>query len=183
MGTIISFMNSFMGFAGGKKPGFDTGEIDRDKADDYAVEKKSTSFYVISIIVSVIGALFIWLFAVSTGTTEKIFSIQPELRGLDSLVSAAHQSGFTVVTETDANVSFALEGRQKVVDNVTKDDIFVYVDLENEKLIKSVEKLPNDVEQTLTVEIVIDAPIYFNILDVSKEKITIKLVPINKVTE
>ena len=181
MGKIISFMNSFKGFAKGSEPALDTGEIDRDRADDYAVEKKSTTFFVVSIIVSVLGALLVWLFAVSTSTTEKIFSVQPEMRGLDSFVSAAHQSGFTVVSEADANVGFALEGRQKVVNNVTKDDISVYVDLE--ALIKAVEKLPNDVEQTLTAEIVIDAPVYFNIVDVSKEKITVKLVPINKVTE
>ena len=48
--------------------------------------------------------------------------------------------------------------------------------------IKDVETMPNDVEQTLSAEIVIEAPIYFNVVDVSKEKITIKLIPINKVT-
>lgn len=177
MGKIISFMN----FIKGDKINHDTGEIDRDRADDYAVEKKSTSFYVVSFIVSVLGAILIWLFAVSTGTTEKIFSIQPEIRDLPTFVSTAEQSGFTVVMESDMTVSFALEGRQKVVNDVTKDDIAVYINLE--PLIGDVNKLPNDKEQILTAEIIIDAPIYFNIVDVSKKEVTIKLVPINKVTE
>jgi len=181
MGKIVAFMNSFKGIFGGDKPGADTAEIERDRGDDYAVEKKSTSFYVISMIVSVLGAVLIWLFAVSTGSTEKIFSIQPEMRELPSFVSAAEQSGFTVVMEADSTVSFALEGRQKVVNEVTNNDIAVYVDLE--ALIGDVHKLPNNKEQILTAEIHIEAPIYFNIADVSKDKITIKLVPINKGTE
>ena len=181
MGKITSFINSFRGDDKNGNPSSDTGEIARDRAGDYAVEKKSTSFYVVSGIVSVLGALLIWLFAVSTGTTEKIFSVQPELEHMNTFVSAAEQSGFKVVVEGDPNVSFALEGRKKVVNDVTKDEIKVYVNLD--KLISDVDKLPNNVEQTLTAKIIIDAPIYFNIVDLSKEEITIKLVPINKVTE
>ena len=179
MGKITSFFNSFKD----AKLTSDTGEIDRDRADDYAIEKKSKSFYVISIMVSVIGALLIWLFAVTTGAgvTEKIFSIQPEIKELASFVSAAEQSGFNVVIDSESTVSFALEGRHKVVDEVTNDDIKVYIDLSSH--IGKVNKLPNNVEQTLTAEIVIDAPIYFEVQDVSKKEIIIKLVPINKVTE
>ena len=180
MGNIVSFMNSIKGFIWGGNEA-DGGENERDRADDYAVEKKSTSFYVISIIVSVLGAVLIWLFAVSAGTSEKMFSIQPERRGLDDFKSAAEQSGFTVVIAEDQTVSFALEGRPKVVNEVTNEDIAVFVNLE--PLISEVHKMRNDVEQTITAEIFIDAPIYFNIVDVSKKEITIKLVPINKVTE
>ena len=95
MGKIVSFMNSLkLG-----RHESDESEIKRDRGDDYAVEKRSTSFYVTSIIVSVLGAIFIWLFAVSTGTTEKLFTVQPEMRGIEDFVSAAEQSGFTVVLE------------------------------------------------------------------------------------
>ena len=177
MGKIVSFMNSLK--IGKHESAVD--EIERDRGDDYAVEKKSTSFYVTSIIVSVLGAIFIWLFAVSTGTSEKLFSIQPELRGIEDFASAAEHSGFTVVVEKDAAVSFTLVGREKVVKNVTNDDIAVFAELD--RLISEVNKLPNDKEQTLTAEIKIDAPIYFNVEDVSKNEITIKLVPINKVAE
>lgn len=177
MGKIVSFMNSLkLG-----RHESDESEIKRDRGDDYAVEKRSTSFYVTSIIVSVLGAIFIWLFAVSTGTTEKLFTVQPEMRGIEDFVSAAEQSGFTVVLEKDATVSFALSGREKVIKNVTNDDIEVFAELDG--LIAEVNKLPNDKEQTLTVKIVIDAPMYFGVEDVSKNEMTIKLVPINKVTE
>lgn len=159
----------------------DTGEIDRDKGDDYAVERKSTSFYVAIGIISVLGAIFIWLFAVSTGTTEKLFTLTPELRGIEDFTSAAEQSGFTVVVEKDPTVSFALVGRQKSVNNVSNGEISVYAELE--ELISEVNKLPNNSEQTVTAKIVIDAPVYFNVRDVSKEEITIKLVPIHKGTE
>ena len=177
MGKMGSF---FKPLKNGNNMIIDTGEIDRDRCDDYAVEKKSTSFYVVSAIVSVLGAILIWLFAVSTGMSEKMFSVQPEMRGMPSFVSEAELSGFTVVVD-DSAVSFALEGRQKVVNEVTNEDIAVYVDLE--ALISEMHKLPNNTEQILTAEIVIEAPIYFGVTDVSKEKITIKLVPINKGTE
>ncbi len=159
----------------------DTGEIDRDRGDDYAVEKKSTSFYVAIGIISVLGAIFIWLFAVSTGTTEKLFTLTPELHGIEDLTSAAEHSGFTVVLEKDPTVSFALVGRQKSINNVTNGDIAVYAELDS--LIGEVNKLPNNSEQTVTAKIIIDAPVYFNVRDVSKEEITIKLVPIYKGTE
>lgn len=179
MGKITSFINSFKD----TKVTTDTGEIDRDRADDYATEKKSTAFYVISIMISVMGALMIWLFAVTTGAgvTEKIFSIQPEIKELATFVSVAEQSGFNVVIDSESTVSFALEGRQKVVNEVTNEDIKVYIDLSSH--IGKVDKLPNNVEQILTAEIIIDAPIYFDVQDVSKKEITIKLVPINKVAE
>ena len=159
----------------------DTIELERDRGDDYAVEKKSTSFYVASAIVSAIGAILIWLFAVSTGATEKLFTLQPELRDMETFVSAAEQSGFTVVVEKDTTVSFAIVGRQKAINNTASYDILVYTELE--QFISEVNKLPNDREQTITAKIIIDAPVYFNIEDVSKEEITIRLVPINKVTE
>lgn len=177
MGKIASFMNSLKF---GKHEGT-AEEIERDRGDDYAVEKKSTSFYVTSIIVSVLAAIFIWLFAVSTGTSEKLFTVQPDLRGIENLMSAAEHSGFTVVVEKDATVSFGLVGREKAIKNVTNDDIAVFAELEG--LIADVNKLPNDREQTVTAEIIIDAPVYFNVEDISKKEITIKLVPINKVTE
>ncbi len=177
MGKIVSFMNSLKF----NKHESAADEIERDRGDDYAVEKKSTSFYVTSIIVSVLGAIFIWLFAVSTGTSEKLFTIQPELRGIDDFMSAAEHSGFTVVVEKDATVSFALSGREKVIKMVTNDDIAVFAELGG--LIAEVHSLPNDSEQTVTAEIIIDAPVYFAVEDVSKKEITIKLVPINKVTE
>ena len=177
MGKIASFINSLKL---SKNEGA-ADEIERDSGDDYAVEKKGTSFYVISIIVSILGAIFIWLFAVSTGTSEKLFAIQPELRGIDDFIGAAEHSGFTVVVEKDATVSFGLVGRDKVIKTVTNGDIAVYAELGG--LIAEVNKLPNDSEQTVTAEIIIEAPLYFSIEDVSKKEITIKLVPINKVTE
>ncbi len=179
MGKIVAFMNALK-LKKGEAVIEDMEDV-RDGGDDYAVEKKSTSFYVMSVIVSAIGAILIWLFAVNGGMTEKLFTVHPDFHGKDSFVSAAEQSGFTVVFEKDATVSFALVGRQKTVNNIVNDNIAVYVDLE--PLISEVDKLPNNTEQILSAEIIINAPVYFGVEDISKEKITIKLVPINKVTE
>lgn len=185
MGKIISFINSFKAFLKSNKANAETSEIDRNNADDYAVEKKSTAFYVVSIIISVLGAVAIWLVAVTNGpaVSEKSFTmpiqINEEAKG--SFISAAEQSGFNVVMEEKSTVSFYLEGRKKVVNDLTVDDIYVYIDLG--KYIDAINTLPNDKEQIIAAEIIIDAPIYLNISDVSKIEVAIKLVPINKTSE
>ncbi len=164
------------------KTNSETSEIERDNADDYAIEKKSTSFYVVSIIISVLGAVLIWLVAVTNGSavSEKSFTmpiqINEEEKG--SFMSAAERNGFNVVLEENSTVSFYIEGRTKVVNDLTVDDISVYINLG--EYIDDVNTLPNDKEQTISAEILIDAPVYFSISDVSKKEIIIKLVPINK---
>lgn len=184
MGKIRTFISSFNAFMKSNKANSETSEIERNNADDYAVEKKSTAFYVVSIIISVLGAVMIWLVAVTNGSavSEKSFTmpiqINEEEKG--SFVSAAEQSGFNVVMEENNTVSFYLEGRKKVVNDLTVDDISVYIKLG--EYIDDINTLPNDKEQIIAAEIIIDAPIYLNISDVSKKEITIKLVPINKTT-
>ncbi len=164
------------------KTNSETSEIERNNADDYAIEKKSTSFYVVSIIISILGAVLIWLVAVTNGSavSEKSFTmpvhISEEERG--SFMSAAEQNGFNVVMDENTPVSFYLEGRTKVVNDLSVDDISVYINLG--QYIDSINTLPNDTEQTISAEILIDAPVYFTISDVSKKEVIIKLVPINK---
>ncbi len=185
MGKIISFINSFKAFLKSNKASSDTAEIERNNADDYAVEKKSTAFYVVSITISVLGAVLIWLAAVTNGpsVSEKSFTmpiqINEEEKG--SFISAAEQNGFNVVFEENSTVSFYLEGRKKLVNDLTVDDISVYINLGEH--IDAINTLPNDAEQTISAEIKIDAPIYFSISDVSKKEVTIKLIPINKTNE
>jgi hypothetical protein len=149
------------------------------------VERKSTAFYVLSIIISVLGAVLIWLVAVtnSSAVSEKSFAmpvqINEEAKG--SFMSAADQSGFNVVIEENTTITFYLEGRKKVISDLTVDDINVYIDLN--KYIDDINRLPNDKEQVISAEIIIDVPIYLNISDVSKKEVIIKLIPINKTSE
>jgi hypothetical protein len=185
MGKIISFINSFKAFLKSNRASTETTEIDRNIADDYVVERKSTAFYVLSIIISVLGAVLIWLVAVtnSSAVSEKSFAmpvqINEEAKG--SFMSAADQSGFNVVIEENTTITFYLEGRKKVISALTVDDINVYIDLN--KYIDDINRLPNDKEQVISAEIIIDVPIYLNISDVSKKEVIIKLIPINKTSE
>jgi hypothetical protein len=185
MGKIISFINSFKAFLKSNRASAETTEIDRNIADDYVVERKSTAFYVLSIIISVLGAVLIWLVAVtnSSAVSEKSFAmpvqINEEAKG--SFMSAADQSGFNVVIEENTTITFYLEGRKKVISDLTVDDINVYIDLN--KYIDDINRLPNDKEQVISAEIIIDVPIYLNISDVSKKEVIIKLIPINKTSE
>jgi hypothetical protein len=129
--------------------------------------------------------VLIWLVAVtnSSAVSEKSFAmpvqINEEAKG--SFMSAADQSGFNVVIEENTTITFYLEGRKKVISDLTVDDINVYIDLN--KYIDDINRLPNDKEQVISAEIIIDVPIYLNISDVSKKEVIIKLIPINKTSE
>ena len=177
---LRSYLKKFLRINNSDAEG-DTDVPARNESEDYG-SKKSRRFTVLTGIVSFFAAIAIWLVAVTTGSAvgEQIFNIAPEMIGYNSFVSAAEQNGFNVTVETNTTVSFTLEGRKKSISRLTVDDISVYADFSGytEKL----GKLPNDTEQTITVEIVIDAPIYFNVDDVSKKEVTVKLIPINKVT-
>ena len=177
--AIISSLKSFLkiGGADGNAPDGDT----RNSADDYAVVR-SKKFYITAIIISFFSAIFIWLVSVTNGTAvgEQMYNVSLDMKEYGSFVSAAEQNGFNVVAETNTTVSFILEGRKKSISRVTMDDISVYIDLG--KYIEELDKIPNNVEQTFVAEIVIEAPIYFSISDVSKKEVVIKLIPINKIT-
>jgi hypothetical protein len=155
---------------------------ERNTADDYGVSK-SRKFNVITGLISFAVAVVIWLVSVTSGGAvgEQIFNVTPEMRGIEDFVSMAEFNGFTVSMENSSTVSFTLEGRKKSISRVTMDDVEVYVDLN--KHIELLDTLPNGVVQTITAEIIIDAPVYFGIDDVSKKDVTIKLIPINKISE
>lgn len=153
----------------------------RNESDDYGA-KKNGRFTVLTGIISFFAAVSIWLVAVTTGSAagEQIFNIAPEMIEYNSFVSAAEQNGFNVTVDTNMIVSFTLEGRKKSISRLTVDDISVYADFSG--YTETLGRLPNDTEQAITVEIVIEAPIYFNVDDVSRKEVTVKLIPINKVT-
>ena len=119
--------------------------------------------------------------AVTTGSAvnERMFTHNNfEIKNEGSFVSAAEQSGFNVVIEPNNTVSFTLKGRKKLIDKLQESEVSVFVDLE--PYIKSVNTIPNDTEQTIEANITIEVPGYFQVSNVSVEKITIKLIPINK---
>lgn len=170
------FFSSIKNFFTSKKPQ----NAERNEADDYTIQK-SKKFDIVIRIVSVIGAIIIWLCAVTTGSAvnERMFTHNNfEIKNEGSFVSAAEQSGFNVVIEPNNTVSFTLKGRKKLIDKLQESEVSVFVDLE--PYIKSVNTIPNDTEQTIEANITIEVPGYFQVSNVSVEKITIKLIPINK---
>lgn len=179
--SIINSLRSFFNLNGANNDSNNADEYARNSADDYAVVR-SKKFYIVSIVVSFFAAVFIWLVSVTNGTAvgEQMYNVSLDMKEYSSFVSAAEQNGFNVVAETNTTVSFILEGRKKSISRVTMEDISVYIDLG--KYIEELDRMPNNTEQTIVAEIVIEAPIYFSISDVSKKEITIKLIPINKIT-
>ena len=179
--SIINNLRSFLNLKGSEDNLDNADEYTRNSADDYAVVR-SKKFYIISIAISFLAAVFIWLVSVTSGAAvgEQMYNVSLDMKEYGSFVSAAEYNGFNVVAETNTTVSFILEGRKKSISRVTMDDISVYVDLG--KYIEELDRMPNNTEQTIVAEIIIEAPMYFGISDISKKEITIKLIPINKIT-
>lgn len=155
-------------------------KTNRKETDDYNTVQKSKKFDIIIRIISVLGAIIIWLCAVTSGSAvnERMFTHSNfEIKNEGSFLSAAKQSGFNVIIEKENTVSFTLKGRKKLIDKLQENEVFVYVDLES--YIETVNTIPNDTEQIIKAEITIEAPRYFQVSNVSVESITIKLIPIN----
>lgn len=156
----------------------ETEKTSRNESDDYAVHK-SKKFDVIIRIISVVGAIIIWLCAVTTGSSvnERMFTYTNfELKNEGSFISAAEQSGFNVSIEKNNSVTFSLKGRTKFINGLQENEVSVYVDLS--QYIDIVNTIPNNQEQTIDAEIIIQAPGYFQVSNLTNEKITIKLIPI-----
>ena len=154
-------------------------DTDRNNSDDYMI-RKSKKFDIIIRIIAVVGAIIIWLCAVTTGSAvnQRMFTYNNfEIKGSGSFISAAERSGFNVIINYDNTVSFTLKGRKKLIDSLNEKDVSVYVDLTEH--IETVNTIPNDVPQIIEAEIEINAPGYFQVSNISLEKITIQLIPIN----
>lgn len=151
----------------------------RNNSDDYMI-RKSKKFDIIIKIVSVVGAIIIWLCAVTTGSAvnQRMFTYNNfDIKGTGSFISAAERSGFSVIINYDNSVSFSLKGRKRLIDSLNEKEVSVYVDLS--EYIETVNTIPNDTPQIIEADIEIEAPGYFQVSNVSLEKITIQLVPIN----
>lgn len=154
-------------------------DTDRNNSDDYMI-RKSKKFDIVIRIIAVVGAIIIWLCAVTTGSAvnQRMFTYNNfEIKGSGSFISAAERSGFNVIINYDNTVSFTLKGRKKLIDSLNEKDVTVYVDLTEH--IETVNTVPNDVPQIIEAEIEIKAPGYFQVSNISLEKITIQLIPIN----
>lgn len=172
------FFNSIKNTMSNLFPTKESEKTNRNESDDYAVHK-SKKFDIIIRIVSVVGAIIIWLCAVTTGSSvnERMFTYTNfELKNEGSFISAAEQSGFTVAVEKNNSVTFSLKGRTKFINGLQDNEVSVYVDLS--KYIDIVNTIPNNKEQTIEADIIIEAPGYFQVSNVTSEKITIKLIPI-----
>ena len=152
---------------------------DRNESEDYMI-RKSRKFDIVIRIISVVGAVIIWLCAVTTGTgvNQRMFTYNNfEIRDVGSFFSAAERSGFKTVINFENSVSFTLKGRKRLIDSLNENEVTVYVELSD--YIETVNTIPNDVEQTIEAVVKIEAPGYFQVSNVSLDTITIQLVPIN----
>jgi len=153
-------------------------DTDRNESDDYMI-RKSKRFDIVIRIVSVVGAVIIWLCAVTTGSAvnQRMFTYNNfEIKDTGSFISAAERSGFSVIINYENSVSFTLKGRKKLIDSLSESEVAVYVDLS--EYIETVNTIPNDATQVIEAKVEIEAPGYFQVSNVSLEKITIQLVPI-----
>ena len=126
-----------------------------------------------------VGAVIIWLCAVTTGSAvnQRMFTYNNfEIKDTGSFISAAERSGFSVIINYENSVSFTLKGRKKLIDSLSESEVAVYVDLS--EYIETVNTIPNDATQIIEAKVEIEAPGYFQVSNVSLEKITIQLVPI-----
>jgi hypothetical protein len=154
-------------------------DTDRNNSDDYMI-RKSKKFDIVIKIVAVVGAIIIWLCAVTSGSAvnQRMFTYNNfEIKGTGSFISAAERSGFSVIINYDNTVSFSLKGRKRLIDSLNEKEVSVYVDLT--EYIETVNTIPNDTTQIIEADIEIKVPGYFQISNVSLEKITIQLIPIN----
>ncbi len=153
-------------------------DTDRNESDDYMI-RKSKRFDIVIRIISVVGAVIIWLCAVTTGSAvnQRMFTYHNfEIKDTGSFISAAERSGFYVIINYENSVSFTLKGRKKLIDSLNESEVAVYVDLSD--YIETVNTIPNDTTQIIEAEVEIEAPGYFQVSNVSLEKIIIQLVPI-----
>ena len=95
-----------------------------DETDDYTI-KRDQKIDVIIRILSILGAIFIWIYVVSTDVASYEFkNVEVELKNIE----AVEAEGFTVDYDI-LYVTFKVQGSTGKVSGITEDSIKVYANL------------------------------------------------------
>lgn len=95
-----------------------------DETDDYTI-KRDQKIDVIIRILSILGAIFIWIYVVSTDVASYEFkNVEVELKNIE----AVEAEGFTVDYDI-LYVTFKVQGSAGKVSGITEDSIKVYANL------------------------------------------------------
>ena len=95
-----------------------------DETDDYTVERNQKIDVIIRIL-SIIGAIFIWIYVVSTDVASYEFkNVEVELKNIETVEA----EGFTVDYDI-LYVTFKAQGSAGKVSGITEDSVKVYANL------------------------------------------------------
>lgn len=95
-----------------------------DETDDYTV-KRNQKIDVIIRILSIIGAIFIWIYVVSTDVASYEFkNVEVELKNIEAIET----EGFTVDYDI-LYVTFKVQGSAGKISGITEDSVKVYANL------------------------------------------------------
>lgn len=95
-----------------------------DETDDYTVERNQKIDVIIRIL-SIIGAIFIWIYVVSTDVASYEFkNVEVELKNIETVEA----EGFTVDYDI-LYVTFKVQGSTGKVSGITEDSVKVYANL------------------------------------------------------
>lgn len=95
-----------------------------DETDDYTIKRDQKIDAIIRIL-SIIGAIFIWIYVVSTDATSYEFkNVEVELKNIEAVEAA----GFTVDYDI-LYVTFKVQGSAGKVSGITEDSVKVYANL------------------------------------------------------
>lgn len=95
-----------------------------DETDDYTVERNQKIDVIIRIL-SIIGAIFIWIYVVSTDVASYEFkNVEVELKNIETVEA----EGFTVDYDI-LYVTFKVQGSAGKVSGITEDSVQVYANL------------------------------------------------------
>ena len=95
-----------------------------DETDDYTVERNQKIDVIIRIL-SIIGAIFIWIYVVSTDVASYEFkNVEVELKNIETVEA----EGFTVDYDI-LYVTFKVQGSAGKVSGITDDSVKVYANL------------------------------------------------------
>lgn len=149
----------------------------RNENDDYTI-KKGKRFDIVIRIISIVGAVIVWLIAVTSNQAiakREISSVKIDTVGYSEFVKSAAKKGFIVDFDTSVTETFTISGRKKFVNSLQNEEISVTADFS--KYINALNTLDTEKENTLNIQIEIKIPKYFMLSDIKNEYIEIKLIP------
>lgn len=136
--------------------------------DDYTVKKNKRTDIIIGVL-SLLCALVIWIYAVTSGNTTKEFiNVSVKVKGMTMVTT----SGFDV-QYSDLKVNFKAQGSIPALNQLSEKNIDVYADLSSVNLTDIVDT--KIVNLPIVYTVTADGPSGVNYFDKSQESITVTI--------